>query len=484
MLMYLTNRFRWVSCQLEVLGRLKQVSAVRQALEELPKTLDATYDRILCKIPEESKRMGRNALALSISGLLCVVELDHRRDQHAGYNWRPFPDVLMEAIRWVDTEDASQDSDLLSADALFEFCICLLRKDVDGKVSIAHRTVRDYLQSPRIAASPAHEFYLPVGNPAALYHTVLVNRLLSPNMKFPMLSNPDYLSSRNPASFRLWQHCTNELPKRLRFKNDLEISAISADESVCRKVFRLLDSRRGHIAKIRSAIATVYAQFRMESRDFWEYTPVLLSNPALDVHSCAEVVIRLCVQDAWHAFRKYIDHQDTTERTRLLALETRHPMYGDCTLIEIAALQGFRSQQRWIEYLLLEGPKPGSCNKILLYTSHNTIMFGSSHSVKEVERLLFRKALGAGALANPQNAPITPLQVAVLKKTLAWFLYSWLLVLPQTQLQINPRAHLMLIRAVSIPDAGATALVQSDSKSARSSENGRPWTYAVISASY
>ncbi|KAB5536671.1 hypothetical protein GE09DRAFT_335906 [Coniochaeta sp. 2T2.1] len=41
--------FRWVACQLEILGRLKQASAIRRALADLPKSLDETYQRIICK---------------------------------------------------------------------------------------------------------------------------------------------------------------------------------------------------------------------------------------------------------------------------------------------------------------------------------------------------------------------------------------------------------------------------------------------------
>ena len=46
------HRFRWVYCQLDTLRRCFPVS-IRRALNELPRTLDETYERILQNIDEE-----------------------------------------------------------------------------------------------------------------------------------------------------------------------------------------------------------------------------------------------------------------------------------------------------------------------------------------------------------------------------------------------------------------------------------------------
>ena len=46
------DRFRWAVCQLETLRKCIKPSALRKVLASLPKTLDDTYERILCAIDE------------------------------------------------------------------------------------------------------------------------------------------------------------------------------------------------------------------------------------------------------------------------------------------------------------------------------------------------------------------------------------------------------------------------------------------------
>lgn len=54
MLSQLTQaRFRWAVCQLDALRKCIKPSALRKTLASLPKTLDDTYERILCNIDED-----------------------------------------------------------------------------------------------------------------------------------------------------------------------------------------------------------------------------------------------------------------------------------------------------------------------------------------------------------------------------------------------------------------------------------------------
>jgi ankyrin repeat protein len=48
-----TNRFRWVACQLDMLGNSLNRSSLRKALRNLPKTLGDTYERILSNIEDD-----------------------------------------------------------------------------------------------------------------------------------------------------------------------------------------------------------------------------------------------------------------------------------------------------------------------------------------------------------------------------------------------------------------------------------------------
>ena len=63
-------RFRWVQCQLGVLKRCMTAVQVRKALDDLPSSLNETYERILFKIKEDAHaaEVVRNALAWLVVG--------------------------------------------------------------------------------------------------------------------------------------------------------------------------------------------------------------------------------------------------------------------------------------------------------------------------------------------------------------------------------------------------------------------------------
>src|SRR5271168_577144 len=46
-------RFRWAVCQLDALTKCLNLRKLREAMADLPDTLDGTYDRILCAIDKE-----------------------------------------------------------------------------------------------------------------------------------------------------------------------------------------------------------------------------------------------------------------------------------------------------------------------------------------------------------------------------------------------------------------------------------------------
>jgi hypothetical protein len=51
-LLIIMPRFRWVTCQLDMLRRCTSISTIRKAMTALPKSLDETYDRLLLGIDE------------------------------------------------------------------------------------------------------------------------------------------------------------------------------------------------------------------------------------------------------------------------------------------------------------------------------------------------------------------------------------------------------------------------------------------------
>ena len=60
----MSQRFRWVQCQLERLAKLKTQGAIHDALTTLPLTLDRTYEYMLCRIDSEDRQLARDILEL------------------------------------------------------------------------------------------------------------------------------------------------------------------------------------------------------------------------------------------------------------------------------------------------------------------------------------------------------------------------------------------------------------------------------------
>ncbi|KAK1641297.1 hypothetical protein BDP81DRAFT_131052 [Colletotrichum phormii] len=54
--------FRWVSCQLDALGKCPDPNSLRQTLQSLPRTLDETYAQVLRRIPPEFEQNAKRIL--------------------------------------------------------------------------------------------------------------------------------------------------------------------------------------------------------------------------------------------------------------------------------------------------------------------------------------------------------------------------------------------------------------------------------------
>jgi hypothetical protein len=97
-LLMFSDRFRWASCQLDTLRRCIP-SSLRKALDELPTTLDDTYERALEGIPKEKRQHAHRLFQCLVVAIrpLRVEELAEifaiKFDSEAGPNlsegWRP-----------------------------------------------------------------------------------------------------------------------------------------------------------------------------------------------------------------------------------------------------------------------------------------------------------------------------------------------------------------------------------------------------------
>lgn len=145
-------------CQIDVLQRLRPDSGIiRDALRNLPKTLDETYERIFLQIPEEARIFVHHTLRW----IHCHGEV---------WGESASGTFLLQAVQTgLPSTIPSIQGYVFDEELLREFCGCLItitsNQTVKGQgsslgfeVSFAHYTVLEFLQSPRIWNGPTAFF--------------------------------------------------------------------------------------------------------------------------------------------------------------------------------------------------------------------------------------------------------------------------------------------------------------------------------------
>ena len=143
-------RFRWVFCQLDALRHCFPPN-LRQYLNELPETLDETYDRILKGISKAQKNNAHRLLQcltvavrpLLVEELAELLAFDFQASTAGGIP------TLKEDWRWDDQEEA-----ILSTCSSL---IAIIPRDGSRVVQFSHFSVKEYLTSSRLAQSPHGE---------------------------------------------------------------------------------------------------------------------------------------------------------------------------------------------------------------------------------------------------------------------------------------------------------------------------------------
>ena len=188
------DRFRWACCQLDTLRRCAP-SSIRKALNELPATLDETYERALKEIPKEKRQLAHllfQCLVVAIRPLrveelagLFAIEFDSDPGFKLKEDWRP--------------ENAE--------DAVLSTCSSLIAvTEIKGSkiVQFSHFSVKEYLTSDRLLISEngnTLHYHIPLESA----HTILARACLT------MLLQLDENVDRNrletfPLAFYAAQH--------------------------------------------------------------------------------------------------------------------------------------------------------------------------------------------------------------------------------------------------------------------------------------
>ena len=143
-LIQIVNRFRWTFCQLVVL-RDCLPSSVRRFLDELPESLDETYERVLREIKKPNRDHARRLLQCLVVAIrpLCVEEL--AEVLAIDFNDAEGIPKLNPSWRWEDQERAL----LTSCSSL----IAIVDAGGSRVVQFSHFSVKEYLTSDRLATS-------------------------------------------------------------------------------------------------------------------------------------------------------------------------------------------------------------------------------------------------------------------------------------------------------------------------------------------
>ncbi|KAH9080612.1 hypothetical protein EDB83DRAFT_999443 [Lactarius deliciosus] len=195
--------FRWVFCQLDTLRRCMAAS-IRQALNQLPASLDETYERILQGIPMQKREHAHRLFQCLIASIrplelqelaeVFAIQFDSKKATKLEEGWRP--------------EDAE--------DAVLSACSSLVSvvKVKDSQiVQFSHFSVKEFLTSDRLAASTATNiryFHAPLESA----HMILVQACLT-----VLLQLDEKVDRKRIQELPLASYAARHLANHARYKN-------------------------------------------------------------------------------------------------------------------------------------------------------------------------------------------------------------------------------------------------------------------------
>ena len=198
-------RFRWVFCQLNELQRCFPPH-LNRVLNELPETLDETYERILRGINKAQKEDARRLLQcltiaarpLLVEELAVLLAFDFEAMDERGIP------TLKEDWRWNDKEQAV----LSTCSSL----IAIVRNGRLRVVQFSHFSVKEFITSPRLAQSrgDVSRFYVDLN--AA--HTILAQACLG-----ALLRLDDHARNSGSKEFPLAEYAAQHWVEHAQFED-------------------------------------------------------------------------------------------------------------------------------------------------------------------------------------------------------------------------------------------------------------------------
>jgi ankyrin repeat protein len=217
------NRFRWVFCQLELLRQCFPPS-VRRILEELPDSLDETYERILREIRKPNQGHAHRLLQCLVVAIRPLRVEELAEVLAFEFNTGGMP-KLNPGWRWEDQEEAVTSA-----------CSSLVTiiKDGDSRVvQFSHFSVKEFLTSNRLAEPIRDVSHYHIRLEAA--HMILAQACLG-----VLLQLDDDVDRDNIKSFPLARYAAQFWPRHGRVEN---VSSHIKDG-----MERLFDANKSHFA--------------------------------------------------------------------------------------------------------------------------------------------------------------------------------------------------------------------------------------------
>ena len=149
------TRFRWVTCQLDVLAKCSSLHQLRKALHSLPTTLEETYNRILLCIRKDSRSdvvrllqwLAFSARPLALSEMAEVFAIDRDKLRFDPDQRPREPRAILDICSSLVKVSHTGDGDTISVRG-------------SGTLSLAHLSVKEYLISEQIGNSPFSYYHL------------------------------------------------------------------------------------------------------------------------------------------------------------------------------------------------------------------------------------------------------------------------------------------------------------------------------------
>ena len=199
----MSDRFRWVYCQLDTLRRCVP-SSIRKALNELPITLDDTYERVLQGIPKETFQHSRRLFQCIVAAIrplrveelaeIFAIEFDPNKVTNLVEGWRP---------------ENAEEAVLSACSSL----IAIIYFRGSKYVQFSHFSVKEYMTSDRLLTSNiGHlcDYYIPL-EPA---HTLLARACVA-----VLLQLDEKLDRERLATFPLAKYASKYWLDHVKFEN-------------------------------------------------------------------------------------------------------------------------------------------------------------------------------------------------------------------------------------------------------------------------